>query len=725
MKKQLLLLLALVGASIAAVPAATPVDGLLERIDPGASKKFKIERVVAPGHSRPDFFELDQQGDRVVVRGSDWVSISAGVNWYLKYYAGIHLSWNAMQARLPERLPAVPQRERHETRLAWRYAYNYCTYSYTMAFWDWERWEREIDWMALHGINLPLAVVGTDAVWRGVLEKLGYGREEIDRFIAGPAFQAWWLMNNLEGWGGPNSDAWYEAQVQLQRRILKRMRELGIHPVLPGYGGMVPHDARERLGLDVSDPGLWCGYRRPAFLQPEDPRFAEIAALYYDELTRLYGKADFYSMDPFHEGGSARGVDLPAAGRAILGAMKRANPAAKWVAQAWQANPRRAMIEALPKGDLIVLDLFSESRPQWGDPASTWYRPEGFCGHDWIYCMLLNYGGNVGLHGKLTHVVEEFYRAKASPFVRSLRGVGMTMEGTENNPVMYELLCELPWRAERFDVRAWLMEYVDARYGRADERVHEAWALLGRSIYDCPAENVQQGTHESIFCSRPGMEVRQASSWAERDDYYDPQEVIRAAGLMVEASEAFRGNDNFAYDLIDIVRQAVAEKGRLVYGVVVAAIRARDRALFDAAAERFLGLLLLQDRLLSTRAEFCVGRWIDAARRRGASPEEADRMEWNARVQITTWGDRTAADASGLHDYAHKEWSGLLRDFYYPRWKQWLDNERERLDGGSPAPIDFYAMEEPWTLRTGGYAAQPEGDALATAAEVYREAFGR
>lgn len=189
--------------------------------------------------------------------------------------------------------------------------------------WDWDRWEKEIDWMALHGINLPLAVVGADVVWYNVLTKLGYTKDEINEFIAGPAFQGWWLMNNLEGWGGPNPDSWYKQRETLQKQILKRMREYGIRPVLPGYSGMVPHNAKERLGLNVSDPGLWCGYRRPAFLQPTDPRFNEIADLYYKEMSRLYGKADFYSMDPFHEGGNVAGVDLNAAGQAIWGAMKR------------------------------------------------------------------------------------------------------------------------------------------------------------------------------------------------------------------------------------------------------------------------------------------------------------------------------------------------------------------------------------------------------------------
>lgn len=699
------------------VHAASPVQGLLERIDKGASQKFIIEQTQSPA----DFFELDQKGNKVVIRGNNSVSIATGLNWYLKYYAGIQLSWNGMTAKLPETLPAVPRKERHETDLTYRYDFNYCTYSYTMAFWDWERWEKEIDWMALHGINLPLAMTGTDVVWHNVLAKLGYSKEEINEFIAGPAFQGWWLMNNLEGWGGPNPDSWYKQREALQKKILKRMREYGIHPVLPGYSGMVPHNAKEHLGLNVSDPGLWCGYRRPAFLQPTDPRFGEIADLYYKEMTRLYGKADFYSMDPFHEGGNVAGVDLDAAGQAIWSAMKKANPKAVWVAQAWQANPRQKMIENLPAGDLIVLDLFAESRPQWGDPSSTWYRKEGFGKHDWLYCMLLNYGGNVGLHGKMKHVIDEFYQAKSSPFGKTLKGVGMTMEGSENNPVMFELLCELPWRPVSFDKDQWLNDYTVARYGKADAAIQEAWQLLSNTIYNCPAENTQQGTHESVFCARPGEDVYQVSSWSEMEKYYNPQDVIRAAGIMLSAADRFKGNNNFEYDLIDIVRQAVAEKGRLVYPILTDALKAGEKELFASASQRFLHLILLQDRLLSTRPEFKVGRWIESARSLGNTPEEKDLYEWNARVQITTWGNRTAANNGGLRDYAHKEWNGLLRDFYYNRWKIWIDQQIAQLNGVPMKEIDFYAIEEPWTLQTNSYSAQAEGDAIEVAKEVYAE----
>ena len=105
MMKRLLLILFTVHCSLFAL--SNPVDELLERIDKGASAKFKIEKV----KSQKDFFELDQAGKKVVVRGNTWVNIASGVNWYLKYYAGIHLSWNQMQAKLPAVLPAVTKKE--------------------------------------------------------------------------------------------------------------------------------------------------------------------------------------------------------------------------------------------------------------------------------------------------------------------------------------------------------------------------------------------------------------------------------------------------------------------------------------------------------------------------------------------------------------------------------------------------------------------------------------
>lgn len=697
---------------------SNPVNGLLERIDPGASKKFIIQ--VKKGQS--DFFELDQKGDKVVIRGNNYVNIATGLNWYLKYYAGIHLSWNGMTAKLPESLPKVSTPVRKETNLSLRYDFNYCTYSYTMAFWDWKRWEKEIDWMALHGINLPLAVVGQECVWKNMLEKLGYTKEEINKFIAGPAFLAWWAMNNLEGWGGPNPDSWYTQQEALQKKILKRMREYGIEPVFPGYSGMVPHDANKKLGLNVTEPALWNGFTRPAFLLPTDSRFNEIASLYYKELEKLFGKANYYSMDPFHELEDAGSVDFDAAGKAVLKAMKDVNPKATWVIQGWTENPRPEMIKNLNNGDILILDLFSECRPMWGIP-SIWKREKGYEQHDWLFCMIENFGGNVGLHGRMDQLLNNFYLTKNNPLAAHLKGIGLTMEGSENNPVMFELMCELPWRPEKFTKEEWLKDYLFARYGVRDEKITQAWSILADGIYNCPFGNNQQGPHESIFCGRPGLNNFQASSWSKMQNYYDPTSTEAAARLMLEVADKYKGNNNFEYDLIDIVRQSLSDRGRIVYNQTIADFKSFDKKSFAAHSQEFLNILLAQDRLLGTRSEFRVGRWIEQARNLGTTPEEKDLYEWNARVQITTWGNRVCANDGGLRDYAHKEWNGLLKDFYYKRWAAYWQTLQDVLDGKPMVELDYYAMEEPWTLAHNPYASQPEGDCVSVAKEVFNEVF--
>ena len=740
--KKLLLILFTIHCSLFTV-TANPVDELLERIDKGASAKFKTELI----KSDKDFFELDQRGTKVVVRGNTWVNIASGINWYLKYHAGIHISWNQMQAKLPAVLPAVKQKERHETDLTLRYDFNYCTFSYSMAFWDWKRWEQEIDWMALHGVNLPLAIVGEECVWRNMLLKLGYTEEEIGQFIAGPAFLAWWEMNNLEGWGGPLPLSWYSRQEKLQKQILARMRQLGMHPVLPGYSGMVPHDAKARLGLNVADAGLWNGFQRPANLLPTDPRFAEIAKLYFDELTILFGKADYYSMDPFHESNDDASIDYAKAGEAMMQAMKRVNPKAVWVIQGWTENPRPQMVDGMKAGDLLVLDLFSECRPMFGIP-SIWKRPEGYKQHHWLFCLLENFGANVGLHGRMDQLLDNFYGTDSSLFTlhSSLRkGIGFTMEGSENNPVMFELMSELPWRPEKFKKEDWVRQYVKARYGVEDPLIERAWLLLARTIYNCPAGNNQQGPHESIFCGRPSLNNFQASSWSKMKNYYDPYSTLEAAMMMNSVAEKYRGNNNFEYDLVDITRQALADQARLQYQRTIADYKAFAIKEFESDYRRFLLMLLMQDKLLGTRSEFRLGHWTQDAIACGTTPEEQKLYEWNARVQITTWGNRYCADTGGLRDYAHKEWQGLLKDFYYPRWEAYFNALSDQMKaqqkpqpdllGGGPnasktaaelfqmalpqeVTLDYYALEEPWTLRQNPYTSAPEGSPVDIAREV-------
>ena len=138
-----------------------------------------------------------------------------------------------------------------------------------------------------------------------------------------------------------------------------------------------------------------------------------------------------------------------------------------------------------------------------------------------------NFGANIGLHGRMDQLLNNFYQTKTNPLAKNLTGIGLTMEGIENNPIMYELMCELPWRQDKFSKEEWITNYVTARYGTYNSTIEKAWQLLGNTIYNCPAGNNQQGAHESIFCGRPSMDNFQVSSWSKMENYYDPRSTDR------------------------------------------------------------------------------------------------------------------------------------------------------------------------------------------------------
>ena len=701
-----LLLLLLFGSVVmytSCQSTSAPIDSLAARVTENTSKDQILFRLVTDETDpAKDYFEIDSKDGKVLITGNSDLSLATGLNWYLKYVAGIHLSWNNPSQKLPEVLPLPQKKIRQATAMKNRYYLNYCTYSYSMAFWDWERWEKEIDWMAMHGINMPLSITGMEVVWYNLLKRIGYTTEEINEFISGPAFMAWWQMNNLEGWGGPNPDSWYRQQEALQKKIITRMRGLGIEPVFP----------------------------RPAFLSTEDEHFDSFAAMYYEELEKLYGKAKYYSMDPFHEGGNTEGVDLAKAGTSIMSAMKKANPEAVWVMQAWQANPREAMVNTLDSSDLLVLDLYSEKLPQWGDPESMWYREKGFGKHDWLYCMLLNFGGNVGLHGRMEQLVNGYYNACAHVNGKTLRGVGATPEGIENNPVMFELLYELPWREERFSPDEWLQAYLKARYGNdLSPEVAEAWRALEHTVYNAPKNYQGEGTVESLLCARPGFHLDRTSTWGYAKLFYSPDSTAKAARLLLSVADQYKGNNNFEYDLVDVVRQSLADKGNVLLEEISQSYDRKDRDSFGKQSQQFLELILAQDSLLSTRKEFSASSWLNAARSLGTTEEEKKLYEWNASALITVWGDSIAANQGGLHDYSHREWSGILKDLYYQRWKTFFEQKQRELDGklgeSAEEPINFYGMEKAWAEKnkTADSSDHKLQNVIETAKSVYRTAI--
>ena len=698
-----------IGAFAGVLEPEDAARGVLQRLIPDKADLFEL--VSIPKDNGRDVFEIETaEGGKIILRGSSGVAISSALNWYLRRYCNATVSLCGNQLDLADPLPPVGENVRIVSPFRYRYCFNYCAFSYSMAWWDWPQWERLIDWMALHGINMPLAVTGQEAVWQAVYRTLGLTEDEIGTFFVGPAYLPFGWMGCMDGWGGPLPQGWIDQHVELEKKILARERELGMTPVLQGFTGHVPPALKEKFPeAKFQQLPSWCGFPGTVFLDPLDPLFERVGKAFVEEQTRLYGTDHLYASDTFIEMSppSNDPAFLSNMGGAVYNAMKAGDPEATWVMQGWifVNNPRfwqppqgKALLGAVPDDRMILLDLMCETSP-------VWKQTEAFYGKPWLWCIIQDFGNVVSLHGGLPQISEGLSNAVTSPQRGKLSGVGFLMEGLGYNPVVYDLLGEMIWSPEQPDLGQWISEYAHRRYGGTSRNADRAWQRLLETAYRVP------GRTNSVICSRPTLSIPASRMRAGKP--YEPTELARAWQFLLGCARELGDADTYRYDLVNVARQVLDNRARYLYRDIVTAYKKKDRESLASAGERFLGLLRDMDELLATREEFLLGRWLADANRWPTSGEEERLYEWNARNQITLWGPRDSV----LHDYARKQWSGLTKSFYLPRWEMFLDDLDRSLADGEPFDAESFEQElrtweEQWTHKSDPFPDQPEGDAV-------------
>ena len=658
-------------------------------------------------------FELQTQGKRLVVKATSPSAAAVGLNHYLNHYC--HISISRCGNNLPTHFRLVPIQGtvRRTTPFKYRYALNYCTYNYSYAFYRWPDFEWELDWMALNGVNLMLAPLGMEAVWTETLKTLGFGQKDIQRFIPGPAYTAWWLMGNLEGWGGPMSESLIALRLQQQRQMLQRMRQLGIQPVVQGFPGIVPTFFKARFPQAcIIEQGKWGSFQRPAVLLPNgDGVFEKVAEAYYQSLTKLLG-ADFEFLggDLFHEGGITTGVDVGSVAAQVQRQMLRFFPRAKWVLQGWNKNPSPQLLRALDKRHTLLVNLS-------GEIAASWESSDEFGGTPWLWGSVNHFGGKTDMGGQLPVIVTEPHRALALTVDSVMQGIGILPEGIGTNPVVYDLALKTAWHTTTPDVDSMLVQYLGYRYGEVHPDLLAAWRIMLKSVYGEFAIK-GEGTFESVFCARPSLRVTSVSTWGPKQMQYQPADLYRALGLFLKAAAAptLRNSETYQYDLVDLARQSLANYARTAYANVVQAYEQKNAEQLQQATRRFEHLIALQDSLLQTNRHFLLGNWLQQATQ--YAPNEADRQlcVLNAQTLISYWGPDDPA--TKVHDYANKEWAGMLSTYYLPRWQAFFRGLQATIGTGNPPTIDFFDMEKCWANTPQPINTKPQGDAVQMAQRV-------
>ena len=726
----LLLLSVLTGPTGAAQPAPRPaVDAvrsatsLIKRVVPSQARNFIVEQIASDAGL--DVFEVESRGERIVLRGSTGVAIASALNWYLEHVAGITVAIPLRPVVIAEPLPHVPAKVRIATPYKYRYFFNYCTFSYSMAWWDWTQWQPMIDWMALKGISLPLSATGQEATWRLTLRDLGFSDKQIADFLVGPAYLPWGWMGNIDGLGGPLPGSWIDSHADLERQILARERELGMTPVLQGFTGHVPASIKQVFPeAKIHQTGDWsAGFSGTWFLDPLDPLFQRIGRRFIERQTELFGTDHVYAADSFNE------IDPPSndpaflagMGRAVYQSMQSVDSKAVWVMQGWflyyQAKfwkepQARALIGAVPDDRMIVLDLYGDRHPVWQDR-------EAFYGKPWIWNVLYNFGGKVNFNGDLPSIARNLGTALDSPRRGTLSGLGMMMEGLGYNPIVPDFVMDLAWLNAVPALEPWAQAWVDRRYGGPNAHARNAWQLLMQTAYRSAP---QTGT---FLAERPGFHVKGSAYRTEPLLPYDVSVLANALDTLLAAKGELGRTDAYRYDVVNLTRQVLGQLGLPMVNEVEAAFTRKDRTALAAAEARVIRLLNDLDALVGTREEFLLGRWLEDAKRWGTTRAERDLYEWNARNIITLWGTKcTEGQNDDLNLYAYKEWQGMFSSYYLPRWKEFFARLDASLDLKTPfdrAPFaaDMCAWEQQWSRGHDAFATAPRGDAVETAVRMY------
>ena len=639
-----------------------PALALVKRVTPEYADRVKFR--IKQNCEQPT---LRAKGKKLVVTACNIKEAIRAYGYYLRKIAKVHFSWNgdnatAAQFILPESAITVPK------ALDFNYAYNYCTLSYTSTHWDMKRWEKEVDLLALNGYTHALVTAGLEEVWQRFLKETGYPQDKIASYIPNPAYAAWWNMGNLEGEGGPVSQEIIDHEARLGKFLVKRMRQLGMEPVLQGYVGFLPHDMpTDKVNGRIIPQGKWCRhYNRPAIIQPTAEDFPRLAAIWYKHLKQVYGyQGKYFGGDLFHEGGNPGGTPFTPAAQAVQRAMLKSAPDSTWLIQAWGHNPHPQLVAGTDPEHTIILALDKDMTP--GHNISRNYQ-----GRPHVWCELLNFGGNQGMYGGVQLL--ENMSGNAGGAI----GIGLISEGLETNPYYYALLTERINTREAIAPRAFIEEYTHARYGVKDADVIRAWELLRESVY-APVR-LQEGCQESILCARPSLTASKASTWSKPQDYYDKAKVEEAARLLLRAGRK-HGLDKlrtYRYDMADVCRQVLADRARTQLPKVKAAYDARNADAFAREGEAYLQLIRDTAAVLATSEDFLLGKFLEGAESKGGKNQEARQQMRHALLQlITTWTPTNGM----LNDYAHRQLSELMSMYYLKRWEAFFHVKKAELRG--------------------------------------------
>lgn len=678
-----------------------------------AGRTHTIEQLISSG-ALPDPRKSDQeaylvrpfsagQEKKLLFLGGTGLATLYSVYHYLEKYCGVGFFFDGDHTPHRDRVPVEGVNISTQPRFHERMTMNLTLYWYSTPWWEWEDWKKYIDWTIKNRYNILSLwdTPGEDLVWNKIWKK--FGVQISDSSYSGPPYGIFEPIKY--GVRPPLSGAWREAQSELNRRIIQYARSRGMRTLAPAVSGVVPPEFKAAHPDASTFEISWTitSFPKQTYLHPSSPLYHQVGKAFLEEYLATYGNDHFYWLENYLEcevhgpddlqrnvrreiaGANFKIVDeVDAQGIGVLSSWAYHFT---WASFFWTPELVREHLDRVPNDRVRVLDQWCEMLPQYKEM-------DYFYGRPWYFGLIHSSGGSTELHGHMGLLEEQCKEVVQDPRASKCVGFSPTPEALGHNYFFFQFVAKLAWNPSEVDLASFTRDYAVTRYG-AKAAPHMVGALeeLLKNVYGIGDLNGTDALTRPLYWNRLGSDTIIFHLGVIKPAFVE--HLRRALHHALDVGDDEAESSLYRHDLNDIARQYLGELFNAhVLELTRAQVESHPRVCEEEAAtlEKIMAAI---ETLLSHDDHYWLSPVIRKAKHLPGAPGDIDRR---VREILTLW-----AGEKLFRDYAARDYYELVKNYYRPRVRAYLEKVRHRIRLGQRQPYrseelksDYGLIENRW-----------------------------
>ncbi len=637
----------------------------IERNTPKVKDNFILKSIEAVDGF--DTYEIYAEDKKIVLAGNSNLSLAMAFYRYLNEFCNIVITDGDYDISYIATTPLPEGKITRTVKQKIRARMSYEFFSLEGNYWGFDRWEKEIDFMAMHGINTALQPVGFDGVLYRTICEMGMPEDFAAEFASGPAFIMRQLTGNIAATNSVNSKDYLERKIYIGKKITEREKELGITPVFPAALPSVPFSLRKKyIKMEIFKAPMWHNLPPIFFMKPENAFFGIFNKKFLEIQKNALGETDSFITEPlFDVQQKGYNAHLSALGKALDEVLGEFSENAVCYTHLSSINA-----EFFKKTSADRFIIINDS----GEIA-----PDLLTDKNHLVAIKGNTYGRTGLCGNINKLsLCPYAEAKSE----TLLGTSLELDTFRENPLFCAVALAATTADEAFNANEFIKDYAYKRYHTND--FANDLIRLKNLCYD---------TDEcagSIICARPSTKLKHTAPFDTLERKYDFRELYDIARDITESDS--RKNDKMRLDLASITRQFLSELAYPVYLTATRFFKEKNVRSFEQCSNLFIEICEDMDRLLKTIESTNLATRYEEAHALGNDNDEMQAIDINFLMYHTIWGP---FDRSVLYDTAWCEWGGMIKDFYAQRWfmyfrtlAAYFDKPKKLKDFSRKQPLD-------------------------------------